>query len=198
MKKTLILVSILLFTQFLLCQNKKEIIFMNVNDEVITRKEFKSFDKKRSYITEIENDTALIKKVSSRKQLGLLDSVKHRQVKIILSKIIGSEFNGNKNIMIHLYDSNTAKIKDDIENERYWSWIKKNSHKFQSYLIGTKNSKINVDSENHLFLDQYDILKNLFFRNSKFLINHLFIKPNGEVFIYNGEEDILFILDWSV
>ncbi|WAC01398.1 hypothetical protein N7U66_15250 [Lacinutrix neustonica] len=75
---------------------------------------------------------------------------------MILAKIIGPEFNGDKNLMIHLYDKNTKKIKADLENERYWDWNKNNSHKYQSFLIGSKNSNVMEDAKNHLYLDQYD------------------------------------------
>lgn len=99
--------------------------------------------------------------------------------------------------MIHLY-RNQNQIYEDADNTRYWDWIANNSAKYQSLLIGTKNSKINIDTSKRIYLDNYNVLENLFFSASKFEINHLLLKPNGEVYIFYGIDDILNVLDWSV
>lgn len=99
--------------------------------------------------------------------------------------------------MIHLYRNN-ENIYKDSKYKKYWKWIKRSSKQYQSFLIGTKDSQIEPNKKNHIYLDKKNLIEKLFFKSSDFKINHILIKPNGEVYIYFGLNDILHVLDWSV
>ena len=100
--------------------------------------------------------------------------------------------------MIHLYRKKDDKIYEDSKFKKYWRWIKNNSQRYQAFLIGSKDSQIEEDNEQHIYLDNYNLLESLFFKSSAFEINHLLIKPDGEIYIYYGLTNILDVLDWSV
>ncbi len=178
-------------------QNKKPTYFYFENQK-ISKKQFKQLDKRKVFIKEIENDTALIKTSFLHRKKAKLDSVSHTQINTFLNKITGSNFNIENKTMIHLYRKNTKELYKDSKHKKYWQWIKHNSHRYQAYLIGTKMSGIQEDKANHIYLDNYDLLENLFFKDSDFEINHLLIKPNREIYVYFGLTDILNVLDWSV
>lgn len=189
----LILFSITCFSQNL---NKKTYYYFENNE--ISKTVFESFDNRKFYIKKIKNDTSFIKNVYNHKNIGILDSTHLKQITMFLTKIIGSEFDNTKKTMIHLYRENDKIIYKDSKNKRYWKWIKNNSNNYQSFLIGTKDSKIKSNKKKHIHLDYYNLLEKLFFQNSEFKINHLLIKPDGEIYIYFGLDDILNVLDWSV
>lgn len=200
MKKALTILFALFFSQILISQNSKEVIYVNSNNQQISQKELNLLKETKKYVflQEVENDTLLLKRVFVRKNYGELDSLQHEQIKMFLAKIIGSNFDGGKDIMIHLYTQKGKNVQKDKKHEKYWKWIEKNKDDHQAYLFGTKDSGITPDKENHMYIDTYNLLHNLFFTKSPFKINHLYIKPNGEIYIYYGGEDILGILDWSV
>lgn len=197
MKKNLaaliFLISISCFSQNF---SKKTYYFFQNNE--ITKAEFESLDDRRIYKRKTENDSSIIENVFLHKNIGKLDSIQHHQISMFLTKIIGSEFNQEKKTMIHLYHKNNKNIYKNSKYKKYWKWIKNNSNSYQSFLIGTKNSQIEPNKKNHIYLDQYNLLEKLFFQSSDFKINHLLIKPNGEIYIYFGLDDILKVLDWSV
>jgi hypothetical protein len=197
MKKNLtiiiILISISCFSQN---SNKKYRYYFQNNE--ITKVEYESLDSRRVYTKKTENDSSIIENIYLHKNIGKLDSVQFQQITMYLSKIIGSEFKLEKKTMIHLYRENDNNIYKDSEHKKYWKWIKNNSNQYQSFLIGTKDSQIEPNKKNHIYLDQYNLLEKLFFQSSDFEINHLLMKPNGEIYIYFGLDDILNVLDWSV
>lgn len=197
MKNILFTLFFISLSNSLLSQNSKKIIYLNTDNIEITKKQYNTAHKKTTFNVETENDTVIIKKLYSRKNFVKLDSIYLNQIKGFLTKVSGAEFDKNKNTIIHLYRENNN-IRKDIKYKKYWNYIKKHSNKYQSFLIGSKESGIKQDIKHHIYLDEKDFLNYLFFENSIFEINHLFIKPNGETFIFFGVDDILMVLDWSV
>jgi len=196
MKKTLT-ISILCFVfQNVFSQNKRETIYLDQYDFKISKKQFNSINKKEVYIKKIENDTLITKKIIYRKNIGTLKPKQHEQINQILFKIIGSSFDLKKNTMIHFYNKNSKALKKDLKNRSYWSWIRTNSHRIQAFLIASKESEIIKGK--HIFFDTSDLLRKVFFSNNEFNINHLYIKPNGDILIFYGDDDILKILDSSI
>ena len=187
------LISITCFSQNF---SKKTHYYFQNNQ--ITKAEFESLDNRKIYTRIIENDSSIIENIYLHKNIGKLDSIQFQQITMFLTKIIGSEFNQEKKTMIHLYGNNDENIYRDSKYKKYWKWIKNNSNRYQSFLIGTKDSQIEPNKKNHTYLDQYNLLVKLFFKSSDFKINHLLIKPNGEIYVYFGLNDILNVLDWSV
>ncbi|HLT53331.1 MAG TPA: hypothetical protein VKZ97_05560 [Flavobacteriaceae bacterium] len=186
------LVSVNSYSQFL--DKPHRYFFQNTE---VSRAEFESYKSSKTYTRKVEDDAAITETLYLHKNIGKLDSLQHQQVTMFLSKIIGSDYKPNKKTMIHLYRKEGAQIKKDSKHKKYWKWIKSNSKEYQSFLIGTKNSRINPEPENHIYYDSYDLLEKLFFKNSDFEINHLLIKPNGDLYIYFGLDDILNVLDLS-
>ena len=168
-----------------------------LDNQKIPEELFETLDKKKIFTRKVENDTAVIKYIYRRKNFSQLDSTQHVQTKKILSKITNFDFDENVKTMIHLY-KNDEQIYKDAEYKKYWRWIKKNSDRYQAFLIGTRNSGVQAQGKKHIYLDSYDFLNNVFFENSDFEINHLLIKPTGEIYVYYGINDILHVLDWSV
>ena len=191
--KLLFLISIVSFSQN---SNKKTVYYFQNNE--ISEKEYEAFDARKIYTTTNATDSSQIKTIYLHKNNGKLDSIQLQQIRMFLTKIIGSDFNQEKRTMIHLYSKNGKSVHDDSKNKKYWKWIKKNSNRYQSFLIGTKDSQIEPNKKNQIYLDQYNLLEKLFFKSSNFNINHLFIKPNGDLYIYFGIDDISRVLDWSV
>ncbi len=179
-------------------QEKKKIRYMVPDQQVLSEKVYKSLDQRKIFTKTVENDSTIVTEIYPRKNTAQLDSTQHQQLKMFLSKIIGEDYDPEKNTMLHLYSEKTEKINKDIEDKRYWRYIKKNKRKFQSFLISTKNSGIQANPKKHLYHDPYNLLQNLFFKDSEFKMNHLCIKPNGEVHIFYGLESNLHALDWSV
>lgn len=186
------LVSVNSYSQFL--DKPHRYFFQNTE---VSKTEFESYKSSKTYTRKVEDDAAITETLYLHKNIGKLDSLQHQQVTMFLSKIIGSDYKANKKTMIHLYRKEGTQIKKDSKQKKYWKWIKSNSKEYQSFLIGTKNSRINPEPENHIYYDSYDLLEKLFFKNSDFEINHLLIKPNGDLYIYFGLDDILNVLDWS-
>lgn len=168
----------------------------NIQSLETTLMELNRDDSEKFCVMETRTDSTITQSIVSRKKSVQLDSIEHKQLMMFLSKVIGRKFDDNKNTLIHLYNSD-KNISENIKYKHYWNWIKRHKSKYQSFLIGTKNSGIKTDSRKHVFLDNYNLLENLFFKNSTFDINHVSIKSNGEIYIYYGIEDILWVLDWS-
>lgn len=152
----------------------------------------------KTKISKLLDKTKVIKTNSPDIYNGQLDSLQQSQINIYLEKIIGSEYDKSKKTMIHLYKEQGGNLKKDVKNKKYWSWINTNSKKYQAFLIGTKNSKIQEEKKNHIYEDSYNLFENLFFKESNFKINHILIKPTGEFSIIYGHDDILYVLDWLI
>lgn len=189
----LLLISITCFSQ----NAYKETYYYFQNEE-ITKAKFESFDERKTYKRVVENDSSTTKHIYFHKNVGKLDSIQFNQIQMLLTKIIGPEFKQNKKTILHIYRKGNNHIYADSKYKSYWNWIKNNSNEYQAFLIGSKDSDIKVDKKRHIFVDQYDLLETLFFKNSEFNINHLLIKPTSEIYIYSGIDDILNVLDWSV
>ncbi|MFV9550076.1 hypothetical protein [Algibacter sp. PT7-4] len=179
-------------------QNSDKEVYYYFEDEKISKSYFETLNKEKIYTKKIENDSIIIQNIYLRKKVKTLDSVKLQQVKMLLTKIIGSDYSPEIKTMIHLYSKNNKKIFEDTKRKHYWRWIKRNSKRYQSFLIATKDFGIITDKKNHIYSDEYNLLENLFFNKSNFKINHLLIKPNGTVYIYFGMNDISSALDWSI
>lgn len=192
----LLLLLLFSFVGFSQAQDKSTYFYFE--NQEIEKKQFKKLDERKTYRKKVVTDTAIYIKAYQHKKIGRLDSVQHAQINLFLEKIIGKKFNPNKKNMIHLYNKNDDNIHRDGNFKQYWRWISRNGNQYNSYLIGTKASEIDKDEKNHIYKDSYDLLRNFFFKDSHFEINHLLIKPSGEVYIFYGMEDILAVLDWSV
>jgi hypothetical protein len=193
--KIIFIVAVLFsWVQTVTCQNKKQIVYMNSNGVEISEKDYRALNSRETFIKETENDSLIFKTIFQRKNIIQLDSIGHNQFKMFLKKIIGEDFYDYKHTIIHLYRS-SDKLYKDVSNKGYWEWIETNSNKYQSFFIGTKDSDINVEKNKHIYVDEYDYLKKLFFKNSDFSINHIFLKPNGEIYYYFGIENIVYVLD---
>ncbi len=192
-----VLLIMVLFTNLIAFSQTKSIYFYFENQE-ITEKQFENLDERKTFIKETTNDTVVLKNAYLHKRVGKLDSVQQYQINLFLKKIIGKKFSVNKKTMIHLYSKNEERMQKDADYKKYWKWISSNRSRYQAYLIGTKNSQVEEDMKNHIYVDSYDLLKNLFFKGSNFDINHLLIKPDGEIYIYYGMNDLLAVLDSSV
>ncbi|GEM_PF-1006043 len=175
--------------------NKKELYYFQ--GEELTEIQFRKMSSTKVFVKKVENDSLIINNIFPRKNIVKLSSTQLEQVHSLLSKIIGAEFDNQKKIMIHLYCTD-EKVYNDASYKRYWNWVKKNSDRYQSYLLGTKNSGIQQAKSEKIYMDDYNLLWNLFFRESDYDLNHLLLKPDGEVYVYFGLEDILNVLDWSV
>ena len=196
--KQIPILFILLFNLITFGQKKQKLTYFYFENQQISRQQFEELDSRKVFIKETENDTSIIKNIHLHKKLAKLDSVQHSQVNTFLKKIIGDDFEVNKKTMIHLYNKKDEKIYEDSKFKKYWRWIKNNSQRYQAFLIGSKDSQIEEDNEQHIYLDNYNLLESLFFKSSAFEINHLLIKPDGEIYIYYGLTNILDVLDWSV
>lgn len=195
MKKKL-LVAFMFYSFMTFSQSKEKIYLINENEKV-SKQQFEALDKEKIYFTKIKNDSSIISIANSRQKIIQLNPSQQSQISLYLDKIIGVNYDSTKKTMIHLYRKN-QKIGNDSEYKRYWSWIESNSNKYQAFLLGSKNSKIVENSKKHIFLDNDGLFENSFFSKSDFEINHILIKPSGEVYVFYGMEDILNVLDKSV
>ena len=196
--KQISILFILFFNLLTFGQKIQKLTYFYFENQQISKQHFEELDSRKIFIKEIENDTSIIKNIHLHKNLAKLDSVQHSQINTFLKKIIGNDYKVNKKTMIHLYRKKDDKIYEDSKFKKYWRWIKNNSQRYQAFLIGSKDSQIEEDNEQHIYLDNYNLLESLFFKSSAFEINHLLIKPDGEIYIYYGLTNILDVLDWSV
>ena len=196
--KQISILFILFFNLLTFGQKIQKLTYFYFENQQISKQHFEELDSRKIFIKEIENDTSIIKNIHLHKNLAKLDSVQHSQINTFLKKIIGNDFKVNKKTMIHLYRKKDDKIYEDSKFKKYWRWIKNNSQRYQAFLIGSKDSQIEEDKGRHIYLDNYNLLENLFFKSSDFEMNHLLIKPDGEIYIYYGLTNILNVLDWSV
>ena len=158
MKKILFTFVFISLSISLLSQNNKKVIYLNTDNIEITKKQYKTAHKKTTFYIETENDTVTIKKLYSRKNFVKLDSSYLNQIKEFLTKISDAKFDKNKNTVIHLYRTD-KNIRKDIKYKKYWNYIKKHSNKYQSFLIGTKESGIKQDTKHNIYLDENDLLQ---------------------------------------
>ena len=191
---TLILLNLLSFGQI----NNKKFKYFYFNNNLISEKEYNQLDKRKIYFKDIENDTAIIKKTYLNKKIEILNQDKFIELKLFLKELIGSNFDDKKKTMIHFYSKENLNFLEDSKLKNYWKWINNNSKKYQSFLIATENLQIKNAEKNHIYVVKNNFLQNLFFENSDYKINHLLLKPSGEIYIYYGIDDILNVLDWSV
>lgn len=192
-------VFIALITLFIASCDSSKIIYFDQNNNEISSDEFNALNKNKVRVYTVEKDTAIIKRAYIlNKYIGQLDSVQQQQVAVSLSKIIGSKFDKNKNTMIHLYSEDSQKLKQDATYRKYWSWIKENSDDEQSYLIVGKNSGVETNEKRHIYKDKDNVIKKMFFSDSSSKMNHLYLKPSGEFYLYYGGADIIHVLDWSI
>lgn len=198
MKSKFIFLGIFLSLQVVSSQINRKHIYLDENNDKISLEEFTSIDKTNCYIKKVQNDSLVMHKVINRIITKRLDSIQNQQINNLLEQIIGKKFNREKFTMIHYYDNNDSVLKKSKENKEYWRWVKRNSKQYQSFLIGSKNSGVNKNIKQHLYIDYNNRIKNIFLYNSDFTINHIYIKPNRGYKIYFGDDDILKILDFSV
>lgn len=196
--KQSISILVLFFSFVAFSQSHDKPTYSYFENQQINKAQFAKLDERKTFLKEVVTDTALLVKAYQHKNIGHLDSVQHAQINLFLEKIIGKKFNPNRKNMIHLYSKNDYKIQEDAKFKKYWKWISNNRDRYQSYLMGTKASQIKADKKNHIYVDSYDLLGNLFFNKSEFDINHLLIKPTGEIYIFYGMDNILSVLDHSV
>lgn len=196
MKQSLSLL-ILLFSFAAFSQAQDKPTYFYLENEEIDKDQFAKLDERKTYHKEVVTDTAVFVKAYQHRNIGQLDSVQHAQINVFLEKNIGKKYDSNRKNMIHLYAKNDDKIQKDAQFKKYWKWISRNRDRYNSYLIGTKTSQIEADQKNHMYIDSYDLLRNLFFKDSDFDINHLLIKPSGEVYVFFGMDDILGVLDYA-
>lgn len=196
MKKIFITAIILLIVNTFFGQSEKQVVFMDSNGKIIASRDIKRADSNRQFLRVIENDTAIIKILQPRKHEIILNVLQFTQLKMLLKKIIGNSYDERKNTMIHLYRK--ADTNEDENYSQYWNYIALHSDKLQAYLIGTKNSGIKRNFDKNIYIDTYDMLNNMFFKDSPYDLNHIYIGSNGEISYFYGLEDILWILDWSI
>ncbi|MXV38672.1 hypothetical protein GO491_08305 [Flavobacteriaceae bacterium Ap0902] len=197
MKNYITLLIITISTATLFGQNLNQDTLYYFQNAPITKIQFDLLNPSKTFTKTIKSDSALIQAAYLHKNMGHLNAPQYKQLSETLSNIMDSEFDATKNTLIHLYRSD-EQIYQDAEYKKYWKWIDRNEDSFQSFLIGTKNASVTPDSKRHIYLDENNLIEKLFFKNSDFTINHLLIKPDGEVYIYFGLNDILEVLDLSV
>ncbi|MDT0295066.1 hypothetical protein ACFQ3R_05270 [Mesonia ostreae] len=187
----------LLFNFVAFSQSQGKPTYFYLENQEIDKDQFLKLDERKTYHKEVVTDTAIFVKAYQHKNIGHLDSLQHNQINLLLKKNIGEKYNSDKKNMIHLYSKNDDKIQEDAQFKKYWRWISMNRRNYQSYLMGTKNSEIKADEKNNIYVDSYDILRKLFFKDSDFDLNHLLIKPSGEVYVFFGMDNILSVLGYA-
>lgn len=196
MKSLYLIASLLIFG--ISYSQKKDTIYIDFDGKKVNRLQFEGLDQSNMRIV-IHDFTFPIKKIAfSKKNIGNLDSIQASQLNMYLQKIIGPNFDKSKRTFIHLYKNNDKQIKHDSQNQKYWAYIKNSQDKYQSFLFGEKNSDIETDSKNHIYVDDYGLIEKLFFKKTEYNINHLVIKPSGEIYVFYGTANILYILDASI
>lgn len=196
MKKSVILFFLLISS--IAFGQKKKTYYLNEENDKISKSEYRQLNDKNLIFQEAKNDTANFKVASLKKYVAKLDSLQLKQVQSYLKKLIGSDFDSTKKTMIHLYRKNGKKINEDASYNKYWSWIKTNSKKYQAFLIGNQYSAVNENKENHILYDSENFFETIFFNKSVFEINHILIKPSGDIYVFYGRDDILYVLDSAV
>lgn len=189
------------FLLFLVFSNtysqKLDTIYISQDSKKISKSEFYALDDSKIRVV-INNVVAPpLKTAYSPRNVGMLDSIQASQIGIYLQKIIGSDYNKTKTTLIHLYQKNDEQIKDASESKEYWSHYKNKKDKYQAFLLGGKNSGVVKNQKKHIHVDEHNLIGNLFFKTSNYNINHLIIKPSGEIYTFYGTSDLLYILDYS-
>jgi hypothetical protein len=198
MKHLLIVFTLLFIFQNSFSQDNRRTRYVNQNDEEITKAQFDSVNRREVYLKKYKSDTLITHKFIYRKNYGELNTIQQKQINQLLTNILGDNFDNNKFTIIHLFDENDKALKKGIKNKKYWNWIERNSNKFQAYLIVSEALGIKKNEKKQLYIDVANKIKSVFFHNSEFKINHVFIQPNGEITVFYGNDDILYVLDSSV
>ena len=180
------------------CYSQNKTYFFNQDNNSITKKEFNSSSDFLFVKMKAKNDTAEIRYLVNRTHTGKLTSDQKIQFFNLFEKIIESKIDTSKNTIIHLYEENNKLLKKAIKYKKYWSWIDKNPNKINAFIISIPESKMKSDPKDHFCIDNYGIIRRLFFKSSLLKINHVVIKPDGTFTVYYGNLDILMILDSAV
>ena len=181
-----------------LSQNQNKKIYYFFDDNPISKTAFDLLNKNKTYWLETKNDSSIIKKSYLHEKIFQLDSTEIKKMRIVLNKIIGSNFNPKLKTMIHVFKEKDKSFSKSLNNKKYFEYVNNHFDKYQYYFIGTKDSQIVPDDKNHTYIDYDNLLEKLFFQNSPFKINHLLFKPDGLVYLYFGLEDTLLVLDMAV
>lgn len=198
MKKTFLIVCTCLFSFLSFSQTEKNIIYQDKYGIQISEETFLQYDKVKNYIVKTENDNTITNKITPR--LGF-SQLNNNQLNIIHSKLknlIGNEFNPKKNIAIHTFNKERKALKKAINNKQYWDYIKytnTTNEKYQSFLVISKDSKEVKSNKRKVYIDNENFILNTFFSKSIFDINHIIIKPDGKLYTFYGNPDILMALD---
>ncbi|WP_452602686.1 hypothetical protein [Pontimicrobium sp. MEBiC06410] len=198
MRNIFIIFNFVLLFQNGFSQNQRKTVYLNQNNEEVTKSQFDSIDKKKVYLRKNKTDTLITHKYIYRKNYGELNPTQQKRVNQLLKSTIGNSFDENKYTMIHFFDEESKALKKGMKNEKYWSWIKRNSNRFQAFFIASKTVGIKKNKQRQLYIDTTNKIRDVFFFNSDFKINHVFIQPNGKIIVFYGNDNILYILDASV
>lgn len=197
MKKFYLLI-ILIITIKSNSQSVQKHIYLDNYNNKLTSEKFNELRTKNVTIQKTHKKDISIQKILYKQKVVELDSIQLNQIQQLLEKMTNNSFSETKNTMIHIFESNNEIYSQSIENKRYWRWIKTNRKRTQAFLIGSRDSNIVTNSKKNTYVDELDILKKIFFTDSRFKINHIYLEPNGTVKVFYGYDDILKILDYSV
>ncbi|SDR66310.1 hypothetical protein [Christiangramia echinicola] len=197
MKKFYLLI-ILIITIKSNSQSVQKHTYLDNYNNKLTSEKFNELRTKNVTIQKTHKKDISIQKILYKQKVVELDSIQLNQIQQLLEKMTNNSFSETKNTMIHIFESNNEIYSESIENKRYWRWIKTNRKRIQAFLIGSRDSNIVTNSKKNTYVDGLDILKKIFFTDSRFKINHIYLEPNGTVKVFYGYDDILKILDYSV
>jgi len=194
--KIIFAISACLFSTF--CHSQKDTVYTDLEGKKISQKEFYKLDDTNISIKIHDFTTPIVKSAYSVRRVRQLDSTQLFQINMYLEKVIGSKYNKTKINVIHHFRSSGNEIKEACNDKDYWLRLKTVlKQKYSSYIFGEKNSGVIKNSKKHIYIDEYNLIENIFFKKSDYNINHIVLKPSGEVSVFYGTSDLLYVLDSS-
>lgn len=195
MKSLYLIASLLVFG---MCYSQKnDTTYIDLDGKKVNRIQFDALEQSNIRVVIHDFPFKLTKIAFSKRNVGQLDSIQTSQISMYLQKIIGPEYDKSKKTLLHLYKQNSEQISEASKEKKYWSHYK-DRKEFQAFLLVSKSSGMVKNEKKHVYSDEYGLIENLFFKKSKYDINHLVIKPSGEIYIFYGTSNLSYILDYSL
>jgi hypothetical protein len=191
-------IFIFCFTAVLTAQTKRDTTLYKYGNIYMQEAMFNKLNPYKVYVIDFVTDSTVTKEAFSRNVEVELDSLQFIQIKTHIAKLTSQKYNPNKTAIFHLFSGDTNEANKIFHNERYWNFQEEHNFPVQSFILSEKDVALKDEPSNFFYLDERQFLEKLFFKNSIFNINHLIIKPDGNMLLIYGIQDIGYPLDIAV
>jgi hypothetical protein len=190
----ILLLQILLLSSVAFAQNKKE-YYLDENWTQLSKKDFiKKIDHSINIAHNVENDTAIFRKLYVRKNYGMLSQLKADSIREYISELMGHPVDKQKVLVINYYSGLDQYIAPpaisrwNIYDRDYLKKLHKIANIEQLYVYKyPENLRYHNDKRINWHFDKEALIENTFFPYHFNYGSFVIIHPNNNYSLYYGE-----------